>query len=109
MPGNIYIDPLVPNIDALDLAIATLRDDRWNAQHRWDYRPEREAAIKTLLKLRETLAEEQRRRTFSHAQLNGNNHRASLGYPPRSHTPKISFRENGYDMYASCDCGWAEE
>jgi hypothetical protein len=29
MASNIIINPLPPDIDALDLAIATLRNDRW--------------------------------------------------------------------------------
>jgi hypothetical protein len=109
MLSNVYIDPLGPNIDALDLAIATLRDDRWNTEHRWDYRPQREAAIETLLKLRETLAEEQRRRTSSLAQKASYSHRGSVGFPPTTHYPKLSPRANGYDYYASCECGWAQE
>jgi hypothetical protein len=109
VPNTIYIANPDANVDALNVAIATLRDDRWNAQHRWIYRPEREAAIETLSKLRETLAEEQRRRTFNRAQQIANAHRATMGYPPTGHMTTTSVRDNGYDYYASCDCGWVQD
>jgi len=109
MPNGIYIQDVGANIDALDLAIATLRDDRWNEQHRWDYRPQREAAIETLLKLRETLAQEQGHRTISRAQQISHSHLGSMGFPPTGHLTTLALRPNGYDYHATCSCGWAQE
>lgn len=96
------------NIETLDLAIEALRASRFNAQHLWEYRPNREAAIDNLMVLRATFAEARAHRSITLAQQVSHQHLGSLNFPSTGHLTTMQLRPDDYEYHAICSCGWTQ-